>query len=251
MLGGKPTQQDRSPASPLEALHGVPWLRGVPAATLERLAEQAILHSVPAGAGLFGQAETPTFAQFLIRGSVELIAVRGETESLVETVRPIDIILSAAVLTGQPYLLAARVLEEARVLLVAASAFRAAVAEDHDLCLAVLACQAAHSRRQLRQAKAIRLRSADERIGSRLLRLAEESGGRLARLPHEKQLIASQLGVSRETFSRALPLMARCGLRVEGDVLHVDDLAAARAAFPPDPLIDGPEPIDPAAIARR
>jgi hypothetical protein len=32
---------------------------------------------------------------------------------------------------------------------------------------------------------------------------------------------------------------------IRGDVLHVEDAAAARARFPLDPLIDGPEPIKP------
>jgi len=238
------------PGSPLEALEGASWLADVPAPVLARLAGQAVLHVVPAGARLFEQAQTPNFAEFLVGGSVELLAVRGEVETLVETVRPIDMILPAAVLTRQPYLVRARVLEEATVLMVGADAFRAAVAEDHALCLAVLACQAAQFRRQMRQAKAIRLRSADERIGCYLLRLAEKSGGETVRLPHEKRLIASQLGMTRETLSRALPMMARHGLRVEGDVLHVDDLAAARAAFPLDPLIDGVETIAPLTAPR-
>lgn len=51
--------------------------------------------------------------------------------------------------------------------------------------------------------------------------------------------------MSRETFSRALPGMARHGLRVVGDLLLAEDLAVARAAFPFDPLIDGPEPVRP------
>jgi len=240
-----------SPASPRDALEAVPWLAAVPSAVLALLADQAVLHRVPTGARLFEQAETPNFAEFLLQGSVELLAVRGKTETLIETVRPVDLILPAAVLTRQSYLVRARVLEEASVLLVSAEAFRAAVAADHALCLAVLACQAAQFRRQMRQAKAIRLRSADERIGCYLVRLAETSGGQAVRLPHEKRLIASQLGITRETLSRALPAMARHGLRVEGDVLNVDDLAAARSAFPLDPLIDGAEPIVPLPLARN
>ena len=252
MLGQKPNQQVApAPSSPLEALERTPWLADVPRKTLARLAGQAMLHVMPAGAQLFEQADTPTFAELLLAGSVELLAVRGAVETLIATVRPVDLILPAAVLTREPYLVRARVLETARVLLVPAEAFRSAVAADHALCLAVLACQAAQFRQQMRQAKAIRLRSADERIGCYLARLAEQSPGQAPiRLPHEKRLIASQLGMTRETLSRALPLMARHGLRVEGDVLHVDDLAAARAAFPLDPLIDGVETIVPLTAPR-
>jgi CRP/FNR family transcriptional activator FtrB len=247
MLGEKPEQQLARPASSaLEALEATSWLAEVPRPTLAKLAGQAMLHVIPAGAQLFEQADTPTFAELLLAGSVELLAVRAEVETLVATVRPVDLILPAAVLTRQPYLVRARVLETARLLLVPAEVFRTAVAEDHALCLAVLACQATQFRRQLRQGKAIRLRSADERIGCYLVRLADKWPGQaVIRLPHEKRLIASQLGMTRETLSRALPLMAQYGLKVEGDLLRIEDIALARAAFPLDPLIDGEEPISP------
>ena len=240
-----------SPASPLEALEGVPWLAAVPRTTLARLADRAVLHTIPAGVRLFEQAETPAFAQLLVTGAIQLVAVRGAEETLIEVVRPFDMLLPAAVLTGQPYLVRAQVLADAKVLLIQAEAFLHAIGADHALCLATLACQAAQFRRQMRQAKAIRLRTAEERIGCYLVALAEANAGPKIRLPSEKRLIASQLGMTRETFSRALPALARRGLRVAGDTLHVDNLAVARAAFPLDPLIDGPEAINPLPLTRN
>jgi CRP/FNR family transcriptional activator FtrB len=94
--------------------------------------------------------------------------------------------------------------------------------------------------------KNLKLRSAEERVGCYLVALFGQSHTDFAvRLPIEKRLIASQLGMTRETFSRALAGMAKFGMLIGGDVLHVEDAAAARARFPLDPLIDGPEPIKP------
>ncbi|CAN5689653.1 hypothetical protein BH11PSE6_BH11PSE6_28260 [soil metagenome] len=234
------------PATAMEALRAVPWLGNVAPATLERLAGQAMVIRLPRGAQIFDQAEIPTFAQFLLSGSIELLAVRGDEETLVELVRPVDALLPAAVLGTLPYLVRARVREDAVLLLVQAEAFRAAVTADHALCLAMLACQSTQFRRQMKLAKAIRLRSAEERVGGFLLALAEAhpaAGG--IRLPLEKRQIASQLGMTRETLSRTLPAMPDHGLRVVGDTLFVDDIAAARAAFPYDPLIDGRDLITP------
>lgn len=237
--------------STFEALQSVSWLAAVPATTLGGLADQSVLHVAPAGVQLFEQAEIPGVAQFLIAGVVELLAVRDHEEMPVELVRPYDLLLPAAVLNRQPYLVRARVQSDAQLLLIPADAFRRAVAADHALCLAVLACQAAQFRRQLKLAKAVRLRSAEERIGAYLSALCEANEGQGdIRLPHEKRLIASQLGMTRETFSRALPRMARYGLEVTGDMLRAVDLAAARAAFPVDPLIDGLEPVSPLPLAR-
>ena len=223
-----------------------PWLAAVPAATLDRLAANAVLLGMPNGSVLFEQAETPAFMLCLIGGGVELLGVRGTDETLVELLRPVDLLLPAAVLNRQPYLLRARVLEDAQILMIQAETFRQAVAADHALCLAVLACEAAHFRRQVKHAKNMKLRTAEERVGCHLLKLAEGArpGAKLP-LPMEKRLIASQLGMTRETFSRTLAAVARHGLRVEGDHVIVEDIAAAQARFRLDPLIDGPEAVIP------
>lgn len=243
--GEKPVSEAGSPA---EALRRTPWLRHVPDATIGALARQAVLHRVPAGSILFEQSETPAFAQLLIGGAVELLGVAGAIDVPVEIVRPVDLLLPAAVLNRQPYLARARVLEEAHLVLIHADAFRAAVASDHALCLAVLACQAAQFRRQLKLAKNLKLRSAEERVGCYLLNLMAGSGTpTVIHLPIEKRRIAGQLGMTRETFSRTLGAMARYGLRVTGDTISVADAAALRARFQLDPLIDAPEPVEPIA----
>lgn len=233
-------------ATAREALRSVPWLREVPRRTLNALAAEAMLHRVPAGSLVFEQAETPAFAQFLLAGSVELLGVRDEVETLIELLQPIDLVIPAAVVGNQPYLMRARVYDEAHLLLVRAEAFRQAMASDHALCRAVLGCLAAQFRRQVRVTKNLKLRSAEERVGCYLVALLQQDDrATTMRLPIEKRLIASQLGMTRETFSRALSGMTKFGMRVDGNILHVEDATAARARFPLDTLIDGAEPIFP------
>jgi CRP/FNR family transcriptional activator FtrB len=238
----------RPAASPIEALGGTAWLRHVPGATIERLARQAVLHRMPAGSTLFEQSEAPNFAHLLVAGTVELVGVAGSVEALIETAHPVDLLLPAAVLNRQPFLARASVLEEAQLVLIHADTFRDAVASDHALCLAVLACQAAQFRRQMKLAKNLKLRPAEDRVGCYLLRLVQDSpAGTPVQLPLEKRRIAGQLGMTRETFSRALAAMSRHGLRVHGDTVTVTDPAALHARFRLDPLIDAPEPVEPIA----
>lgn len=236
-------------ATPREALDRTPWLRQVPAATLDRLAQQSVLHRVPAGSILFEQSETPAFAQLLVAGRVDLLAVNGTDRALIETIQPVDLLLPAAVLNRQPYLARAGVVVEAQLVLMHADTFRDAVAADHALCLAVLACQAAQFRRQVKLTKNLKLRTAEERVGCYLLSLLRDPGLRApVRLPLEKRRIAWQLGMTRETFSRTLAALPRYGLSVAGDIIEVVDIEAVRAQFPFDPLIDGPEMITPLSV---
>ncbi len=239
-------------STPREALAQTEWLGSVPAEALDRLAKQAVLHRMPAGSTLFEQAETPAFALLLVSGKVELLAVRGTEETLVELVRAPDLLLPAAVLNSQPYLLRARVLDEARLVMIQAESFREAIASNIDLSLAVLACQAAQFRRQIKHAKNLQLRSAEERVGCYLLKLLDgPAHGAPVKLPLEKRLIASQLGMTRETFSRTLAIVARHGIRVDGEMVRLEDAAAARARFQLDPLIDGYEPMRPLRVTRN
>lgn len=229
-----------------QALRSVGWLRDIPRMTLDALAAEAMLHRMPAGSLVFEQADKPVFAQFLLSGSIELLGVRDQVETLVELLRPVDLVVPAAVVCDQPYLMRARVYEEAQLLLIRAETFRLALASDQALCHAVLGCLAAQFRRQVRQAKNLKLRSAEERVGCYLVALLQGNDrATTIRLPIEKHLIASQLGMTRETFSRALSGMAKFGIRVVGEVLHIEDATEARARFALDPLIDGTEAIVP------
>ena len=113
----------------------------------------------------------------------------------------------------------------------------------------MLACQASQFRRQIKHAKNLQLRSAEERVGSYLLSLTQgATSGEPIKLPLEKRLIASQLGITRETFSRTLAAVARNGIRVDGDLVILEDAAAAHARFPLDLLLDGPEAMTPLAV---
>ncbi|MDE3176601.1 MAG: helix-turn-helix domain-containing protein [Pseudomonadota bacterium] len=227
-----------------QAIDALPCFAAVPERTREALAAQALLHRLPPGALLFEQAEIPVFALFLLSGSLRLVGVRGQTEAVIETARPFEPVLPAAVVTERPYLLRGRVFEEAQLLLIEAATFRAALGEDIALCRAMLDSVAVQLRRQLRAAKSFRLRSAEERVAAYLAgQLAEAKGSVEIALVSDKTEIAAHLGVSRETFSRTLSGLSARGVSVDGKRLRIHDVAAFLARFPPDPFIDDSGPL--------
>jgi len=157
-----PPRTSRSKKSPArEALGSIPWLAEISEPALDALAAHAMLHRLPAGSMAFEQAETPAFAMFLVSGSLKLLGVREQTEAVIDVAQPFDLVFPAAVIADQPYLLRARVLEDAQLLLIAAGPFRDAMASDNALCRAVLGFVATQLRRQLRAAKSLRRRSAE------------------------------------------------------------------------------------------
>jgi CRP/FNR family transcriptional activator FtrB len=204
------------------------------------LLRHAIKHSVAAGTVLFEQGEVPNFQIVVMSGSAQLFGRSAERrEVLIETVRAPDLVIPAAVVTGAPYLMQARVPEPSRFLLIHAAAFRVAVATDPALAQAIIGSLAQQFRRMVRQIKNLKLRSSTQRAGCYIQALAARQGtpGR-AVLPYEKNLVASELGMTRESFSRALSSLEKCGLRVEGQTILIVDGARLAQECALDPLID-------------
>ncbi len=221
-------------------LQTVPPLCRLPQASRERLLASAIQHRVAAGTVLFEQGELPTFQIVVLAGSVQLFGRSTQVrEVLVEVARAPDLIIPAAVVTGAPYLMQARVPEPSRLLLIPAALFRDTLLQDPLLAHEVIDALARQFRRMVRQVKNLKLRSSVQRVGCYLLTLSKRQGtpGQ-AVLPYEKNLIASELGITRESFSRALANLEQAGIRVNGQTIMIVDATRLATACQPDSLID-------------
>lgn len=222
-------------------LAAAPALGMLPATTRAVLLRHAVLHGVAPGTVLFEQGEQPNFQHIVISGSVHLLGKSSAgPEVLIEVVEPPDFVIPAAVVTNSPYLMRARAIEPSRLLLIHADAFRAAVLREPLLAQEVIGSLAGQFRRMVRQIKNLKLRSTTERVGCYLLGLSRRQGTPdRAVLPYEKNLVASELGMTRESFSRALSSLQGVGVTVEGETILITDAARLGAACGLDPLIDG------------
>jgi CRP/FNR family transcriptional regulator, transcriptional activator FtrB len=192
---------------------------------------------------LFEPGQLPTFQLIVLSGSVQLFGcASGGREVLIETVGPPDLVIPAAVMADEPYLMRARVPEVSRLFMIEASCLRAAVLKDPLLARHIIASLAGQFRRMVRQIKNLKLRTTTERVGCYILALSrsQDSRSRIV-LPYEKNLIASELGMTRESFSRALGALQSEGIEVRGDEIRIRDLSRLAKACSPDPLIDPAE----------
>ena len=229
--------------SKVPEIASLPILRGLAAGARTALLEQAIMHKVAPGTVLLEQGSLPTFQHIVLEGSVHLFGKSSEgREVLIEIVEPPDLVIPAAVVTGSPYLMEGRVLDPSRFLLIQATAFRDAVQREPALAHEMIASLAGQFRRMVRQIKNLKLRSSTQRVGCYILALSRRQGDtdRVV-LPYEKNLIASQLGITRESFSRALTALQREGIEVQGDTIAIVDARRLAVASGPDPLIDPDE----------
>ena len=218
----------------------VPLFARMPRAARSGLLQKAISHSVAAGTVLFEQGEVPTFQHVVLSGSVHLFGRSSEgREVLIEIVHPGDLVIPAAVVMASPYLMQARVLEASRFLLIEADLFRSAVHDEPALAQAMIGSLAGQFRRMVRQIKNLKLRSSTQRVGCYILALSQaQKNTACVVLPYEKNLIASELGMTRESFSRTLSALQHHGISVQGDTIAIEDADRLAAISGLDPLID-------------
>jgi CRP/FNR family transcriptional activator FtrB len=227
-----------------EKLRQVGFLAELSPDTLKAITDAALLQRFPSQTVLFQQGERPDFLHVLLDGSIQLIGTSlDRRETVVEILQPVDAFMPAAVLTMTPYLVSAKVVRAARILMLPAAALREKVAQDPMLGLAMVNSLSRQYRSLLRQVKDLKLRTSIQRLGCHLLALANNNGnGGVIELPHDKRLIAARLGMTPESLSRAFSALRKLGVEVHGHHVRLTDVARLREECLPDQLIDDDEP---------
>jgi CRP/FNR family transcriptional regulator, transcriptional activator FtrB len=216
--------------------------RDMAQASFDGLMQICYAQTFPAGLDLIRQGDPADFLHVVMEGSVELFASWGGRESTMGIVRPVETFILAACIRDAPYLMSARTLERSRIILVPGSDLRAVFRRDPEFAMSTINELAGCYRTMVRHAKGLKLRNSRERIAAYLLRQSRIAGEAASyRLPVEKRLLASYLGMTPENLSRALKLLEADGAKTDGMRVIITDRKRLEAVGRPDPLIDGPD----------
>jgi CRP/FNR family transcriptional activator FtrB len=152
-----------------------------------------------------------------------------------------DAFIVPAVVLDAPYLLTARMLEEGRILMWPAPAFRAQVRATGALAYGAVLLLSGYWRTLIGQIKDLKLLSAIERLSAFLLALApRETGPVTVTLPGGRRLVAGRLGITPQSLSRAFAALRPLGISGGGrqvtivDPARLREFAGARALKGPD-----------------
>ena len=230
-------------SSERKVIASLPMFSGLSAAGLRALLGASVIQQAACGIVLFEQGATSNFQAVVLEGAVHLLgrSVHGQ-EVVIEIVEAPSLILPAAVVSRAPYLMRAQCIEDVRVLLIKADVFCGLLTNEPSLALALIGCLSDQFRAMVRQIKTLKLRPGPQRVAAYLLALSRRQGQMNdVMLPHEKGLIASQLGMTRESLSRILANLQREIILMDGQAIHICDRNGLVALSAPDPLIDGPD----------
>jgi len=153
---------------------------------------------------------------------VTTVEIFGPGESFAEGAMHLD--------TGYP--VAAEVIATGRLLEIPTAAFVARLRDDPDLALNMLAAMAIRLKGFIARQERMATLSAPQRVATFLLRFADndtaDDDSAVVELPYDKQLIASRLGMTPETLSRAFRRLREVGVRVRDGEIHINALRSLR-----------------------
>lgn len=187
------------------------------------------VQTLPKGATPCHQGDKPEFLHVVLSGGVGLFGEGPREETLIEFFGPGESFILPAVMLDAPYLLTARLLDEGRVLLWPAAAFRAHVRASSALAYGVSLVLSGHWRTLIGQIKDLKLLSAIERLSAFLLALSPRQAGRVTvTLPGGRRLIAARLGVTPQSLSRAFAALRPLGVSGGGRDVTIEDAMRLR-----------------------
>jgi CRP/FNR family transcriptional regulator, transcriptional activator FtrB len=207
----------------LQRIKALPLFSDLEDETAARLLDDAIVKSFASDTLLFSAGNPAEHLHVVLRGIVELYSGEHPGECTLLLMAKGDLFMPAAALFDEPYLNSARTLTSASLVLIPAATARGELARSTRFALNVTRALAGHFRMAVRNIIDLRSCSAPVRLGRFLLRLVQIADGETVSLPAPKGKLAARVGMSRETFSRALQTLADEGLVVRGSQIIVRD----------------------------
>jgi len=188
------------------------------------------------GALVVRQGEFTPALHVILRGIVDLTHLSDKSECGVLLLSARDLLLPATTLFDEPALVSARALTNVKMLMLNGAAVEAALKRSSALTNSLMKAMSGQWRMAVRNILDLNCRSAAQRVGAFLLRIADlQSDTASPVLPIAKRHLAVRLGMTAETLSRMLQTVADHGLHLRGRTIVIRDRAAIEDFCGPDP----------------
>ena len=227
-----PARLFRGSPSACEVIGSLPLFDGIPSVVLYRLLGDANTISRDRGSLLFSAGDPADCFYIVLDGVVKLFALTQDgRESIVEIFGAGTSFAEAAMLSTGRFPLHAEVIEDAALIRVGRRAFLHTLRSDHGLAYRMLAALVTWNRRLASEIRDLKELTPWQRVAEFLLaQTAAREGKVTIALPFNKEVLASRVGIRRESLSRVLARLRVLGVRSSGNCILMDDVALLRRA---------------------
>lgn len=208
-----------------DVLSSVPLFRKVERAEVVALAEQVRELQVERGEILFQRGDRPHGFYVLLEGRITLAFPSEQgAERILEVIKPGETFGEALMFLGHPYPVFSQASVDSRLLDIPEQAINNLLDRDTQLAKKMLAGISIRLHELVSNLEACSMRSSAQRVACMLQHAAPTKGAQEydVQLPAAKHVVASQLNLTPETFSRVLHVLTESGLiEVSGRVIKV------------------------------
>ena len=193
------------------------------------MAEDSIL-TFSKGDVICVQNEPARYCHVVLGGLVKLTRRTPVGQQAVISIHgPSQTFMEADALSKGVYSTTAEAIVDSRILRIEAEALREKIGADPPFALAMLASASLHLKILLEHVEKLKSMTGPARLADFLLGLVQQRAGHAAFvLPYEKQLIASHLGMTPESFSRALGQLRGFGVHAVRNKIEIEDIQRLR-----------------------
>jgi CRP-like cAMP-binding protein len=197
----------------LDDLRRHPLFGKLPAEAFEEVCNRAIWRKLDSSSVVFHQGEPAERFYFLLEGQVTLTRVLPEgVEKLVEVIHPGQSFAEALLFSGVPcYPVTANAQRQGSLVSIDGGHYRKLLEQQPKICLDLLASFSVRLHQRLNEMDTLSLANASQRVVRYLNQEQSGDSGEI-QLCVPKRMIASQLGIQPETFSRILHRLIDAGL---------------------------------------
>jgi CRP-like cAMP-binding protein len=212
----------------------LPLFCEMPADVIGRIAQGAHERQLARGEVLFQRGDPSNGFYVVVHGRIKLALSSPQgMEKVVELVGPGQSFGEAVMFMDKPYPVFAQALSDTLVLHIGKEVILGGIGNDQAFCRKMLAGLSIRLHRLIMDVESLSLRSSTQRVIDFLLRDLDDAGtGRDIRisLAANKNVIASSLNLTPETFSRVLHNLSTAGLiEVDGKDVRIIDVAKLRS----------------------
>ena len=202
------------------------FFQGIDHTNAANLIEHSHIKNYDKNTILFMHGEDVRFVYIVMNGWIKLFRETFDGQEAILGLASKGDLIGESNFDRKLHLFGAQTIEEARLLKISHLKLKEIVETDGVLALKVMSALNVSINRLELQVEHASTMNAAQRIGCFLIRICSKhnEGKGEIKLPFDKMLIASYLGMKRETFSRGLNELKSLGVKVKGNLIIVPEI---------------------------